>query len=575
MPGRIGLTIDTNDLTLAVGERALVSCVVTNQGDVVDAFTLAIPALSPDWYTLTPAQVSLFPQTQALVMLEIHPPATGTTLAGDYPFQLVVASRDQPDERMELTITLHIAAVSELAVALEPQRIVARQGTFQVRLTNNGNVDRPVVVRPSDPDARLVFTFGAAEALPAGATTTPLSTGADPAAPADPNVSVAQPVGTLAPLGTEVLTEWTPPVAGVDQGRLELTVPPATTVQIPVTVAPRRRIWVGPVTPLTFEIMVTPPGVEWEEREAQKVNGELSYSPYLLPWAMLPLALRRVMLLAVPLLMLGLILFLLLRPAAAAPAVPTPVLPDINATLTAVAVSASQTAAAAAATQTANAAASQTAAAAATQTALALAAQQTAEAAATQTALAAAQQTAAANAALTAQAAAALTPVGLPTILKLTIESAPGTQQGARVTWVVSNAEKVTLNNDPVALTGSRPVVTSTDQALTLVATNANGSVSQSTGLLLVRPPQIVSYTADQTTVPAGTEVTLSWRTLGAAKLTLNGQPVSGPDGTQKVRPTVTTDYLLTAENALGPAVSVVTVNVTGTATPGAQNASP
>jgi hypothetical protein len=542
MPGRIGLTIDTNDLTLAVGERALVSCVVTNQGDVVDAFTLAIPALSPDWYTLTPAQVSLFPQTQALVMLEIHPPATGTTLAGDYPFQLVVASRDQPDERMELTITLHIAAVSELAVALEPQRIVARQGTFQVRLTNNGNVDRPVVVRPSDPDARLVFTFGAAEAVPAGTTTTPLSAGADPAAPADPNVSVAQPVGTLAPLGTEVLTEWTPPVAGVDQGRLELTVPPATTVQIPVTVAPRRRIWVGPVTPLTFEIMVTPPGVEWEEREAQKVNGELSYSPYLLPWAMLPLALRRVMLLAVPLLMLGLILFLLLRPAAAAPAVPTPVLPDINATLTAVAVSASQTAAAAAATQTA---------------------------------LAAAQQTAAANAALTAQAAAALTPVGLPTLLKLTIESAPGTQQGARVTWVVSNAEKVTLNNDPVALTGSRPVVTSTDQALTLVATNANGSVSQSTGLLLVRPPQIVSFTADQTTVPAGTEVTLSWRTLGAAKLTLNGQPVSGPDGTQKVRPMVTTDYLLTAENALGPAVSVVTVNVTGTATPGAQNASP
>ena len=77
MPGRIGLTIDTNDLTLAVGERAHVSCVVTNQGDVVDAFTLAIPALSPDWYTLTPAQVSLFPQTQALVMLEIHPPPTG------------------------------------------------------------------------------------------------------------------------------------------------------------------------------------------------------------------------------------------------------------------------------------------------------------------------------------------------------------------------------------------------------------------------------------------------------------------------------------------------------------------
>src|SRR5690349_3902278 len=132
MAGRIGLTLDNNDLTLAVGERALITCMVTNQGDVVDAFTLAIPALGPDWYTLTPGQVSLFPQTQALVMLEIHPPAGGTTLAGDYPFQLVVASRDQPGERMELTITQHIAAVSELAVGLEPQRIVARQGKFQL-----------------------------------------------------------------------------------------------------------------------------------------------------------------------------------------------------------------------------------------------------------------------------------------------------------------------------------------------------------------------------------------------------------------------------------------------------------
>jgi hypothetical protein len=50
---------------------------------------------------------------------------------------------------------------------------------------------------------------------------------------------------------------------------------------------------------------------------------------------------------------------------------------------------------------------------------------------------------------------------------------------------------------------------------------------------------------------------------------------VTGPDGTQKVRPTVTTDYLLTAENALGPAVNLVTVNVTGGPTPGVQNATP
>ena len=89
--------------------------------------------------------------------------------------------------------------------------------------------------------------------------------------------------------------------------------PVSSVVQIPLTVKTKKRIWTGREQNLRFDVAATPPGVEWEAREARRA-GELIYRPYLARWSALPLMLRRAIAIGVPLLMLGLLLFLLLRP---------------------------------------------------------------------------------------------------------------------------------------------------------------------------------------------------------------------------------------------------------------------
>ncbi|MDQ3928728.1 MAG: hypothetical protein M3328_06220, partial [Chloroflexota bacterium] len=395
MASRVELETNLQEIDLSAGETSTVSITVSNAGNVVDAFDITVLDLDPSWYTITPTQVSLFPQAKGTVTLQLHPPAQATVLAGLYPFQVIATSRDDPSERASILLQFTLAAVADLALGIEPQRIVARRGTFNLTVTNAGNTERQVVLRPSDPDALLLFTFGRADAtaisrrlaradgLPADTPTSPDAT------TMNMNVSTGRPVGELEPLPTTVDTEWTEPGGEAPQGSLELTLPASTSVTIPMTVATRRRIWTGPETPLKFEVAATPPGVEWEETEARRINGELVYRPLLAIWAGLPMATRRVLAILIPLLILALLLFLLLRPTGN----PNGGTVNAGATQTALALAAAQTqtaaALAAAQTQTAVAAAAAAnaaaAAAAAAQTQTALAA---AGAAQTQTALA-------------------------------------------------------------------------------------------------------------------------------------------------------------------------------------------
>jgi hypothetical protein len=529
--GRIGLETDVTEVSLQAGESAPLQITITNNGYVVDAFDLSVSALDPSWYTLAPARVSLFPHAGATATLQIHPPPQATALAGDYAFELVAISRDDPTEVARLPLRLWLAAAGDISLDIEPQRIVARRGTFRLVVDNESNRARPVVLRPSDPDALLIFSFGPAVATPLAEATAPTSR------EREEEVSVGQEAGRIRVQSSNVETAWTPPGAEAAQGALELTLPPASRVELPLTVQPRKRLWFGKEVPFRFEVAATPPGVEWEEKDVRRTTGELVYGPVFAALMGLPPALRRALAVIIPLLLLALALYLLFRPQPA----PAGTVDNPSATRTAA------NAAGAAATLTALAAlggASQT------QTALALA--NAAGAAATQTALA--LERASADATRTALAA--------PPVQIIRFDWAATPDNQVQVTWEVTHAITVTINSTPVPLTGSMPVDVSRDQSITLVASDGRNTISQSKGVLLVQPPTIKSFTADRSEVCPGCEVTLTWSTERAERVLLDGQAQADMNGSAKVRPTQTTEYLLTAESALGRVEQVLTVTV-------------
>lgn len=579
MVARIRLEADVAEADLAAGETALIKIAVTNAGSIVDAFDITVRDLDPAWYTLSPARVSLFPQAQSSVILRLHPTGGANALAGAYPFQLVATSRDTPDDSTDIPMQLRIAAVGDLLLDIEPKRIVARQGTYTVALTNTGNTARDVVVRPSDPEARLAFTFGAAKAIPYEPpdVVPPVGSTVPATSPDAPtmqyDVSGDRMGSRAALLPSSLDTDWTRPGGDAAQGYLSFTMPPASRIDLPLNVQTKGRIWTGNgAVQLPFEVTATPPGVEWEPNEARKTSGELVYKPILSWWSGLPIVLRRVLAIGIPLLLLLGIGAALLRQPTGSQAQPTLAGINVGATQTAAANAQLTALANAAASQTALAQAAANAAAGnnATQTALA---QQ--NAAATQTALA---QAAANNGtggpgssgtAGSGSASAVSTFSGPPAINKFDFVSASdGT---LRVEWTVANAITTTLNNVTVPLTGTQVVDTATDQSFTLTATNGRDTVTQSRGVMLMRPPQIQTFSADQSEVCSGCEVTLTWKALRAEKLNLDGQPLDSSNGTMKFKPTARKEYVLTVENVLGKDIRTVAVNVNPNSTPTAQ----
>lgn len=578
MAGLIGLESNKREIVLTGGETDTVELTVTNGGYVVDAFDLSVPQLSADWYTLTPARISLFPNAKATATLQLHPSAEMMSLAGDYDFAVVAISRDTPGETTELPMRLTLLAVGDLMLDMAPQRVVGRQGNYRLILTNDGNKARSVVLRPSDAEERLLFTFGAAEAVPvseAEAERRATLTGDVPS-----SVSVGRSVGDAGLITANLDTQATPPGAEAPQGTFEFTMPPATRVTAPLNVRSKKRIWVGSgrEMPLAFEVAATPPGIGWEEREARRIQGELIYPPIFGWMAGMPLGLRRILLLAIPLLLLALILYLLLRPTNAQTngGIPTVVAGGNSATQTALADAAAQTQTALAlanlnsATQTALAAGA--AAAAQTQTAQAVAAAaaqtQTAQAiaggnSATQTALAAANQTGTAVAAGRTATAQALGITGPVEIVSFDWTDTSPAGDIITASWEVKNSITVTLNLTPVPRVGAQGYSTGASQSIDLAATDGLQTKRKSLGKLVVPAPVIRTFTGNPTTVCPGCEVTLNWEVEDASEILVDGSLVSNaPTGSATVRPTQTTEFLLTARSISGSDERIVTIIV-------------
>ncbi|MFT4548999.1 MAG: hypothetical protein ACI9MB_002969, partial [Verrucomicrobiales bacterium] len=101
---------------------------------------------------------------------------------------------------------------------------------------------------------------------------------------------------------------------------------------------------------------------------------------------------------------------------------------------------------------------------------------------------------------------------------------------------------------------------TTTTYTLSVTA-GAEVSTAQAT-VTIDNDPVIHSFGGSQTTVSAGTDVTLSWDVANFDSLELNGSPIEGGGDSLVVTPLATTTYTLTAINADGSATATLTIIV-------------
>ncbi len=147
---------------------------------------------------------------------------------------------------------------------------------------------------------------------------------------------------------------------------------------------------------------------------------------------------------------------------------------------------------------------------------------------------------------------------------------------GSRLSWTVSGATGLSLDNGIGAVTGGyKDVSPSATTGYTLTATNTVNGVSvtrtaSATVYVSPRPtvPSIDSFTADAGAIAAGTGTNLRWsvsNSVGAVTVAISNVGPVAQSGTQWVTPTNTLKYTLTATNSLDANKSVsldVTVTV-------------
>ncbi|MCU1310917.1 MAG: pyrrolo-quinoline quinone [Candidatus Angelobacter sp.] len=139
-----------------------------------------------------------------------------------------------------------------------------------------------------------------------------------------------------------------------------------------------------------------------------------------------------------------------------------------------------------------------------------------------------------------------------------------GPGQQSKLSWNVSNADKVTIDNGigDVALVGSTSVSPTATTTYTLTATGAQGTktatvqVTFSNGITL-------QFSGNPNNISAGQSATLAWKSTNANSVTIDqGVGQQPPNGSVVVTPAATTTYTATANGAQGTQTATVTINV-------------
>jgi len=135
-----------------------------------------------------------------------------------------------------------------------------------------------------------------------------------------------------------------------------------------------------------------------------------------------------------------------------------------------------------------------------------------------------------------------------------------------QVKWQVSGAQQVSIDGKQVdPQQGTLTIDQPESKEYVLVASNAGGTANQTLGIVLLKPPTVVTFEASPASITAGATTTLSWKVENATKLSVDGEQVAKQDiaaGKREVKPDQTRDYVLIAENDVAWVVRRVTVQV-------------
>jgi hypothetical protein len=145
-------------ITVDPGRSARCLIYLRNTGQIVDQFVLSVVGDMSGWARLRPDVVNILPNEESVVELLIAPPMSPEVPAGDHPFAIRIASKEDAAGSVVYEGLAIVTRFVRLNVEIVPHTTRGRWfGRHTVAVDNLGNFPLRVTPAPTDPDLLLKF----------------------------------------------------------------------------------------------------------------------------------------------------------------------------------------------------------------------------------------------------------------------------------------------------------------------------------------------------------------------------------------------------------------------------------
>jgi hypothetical protein len=167
---RTAISLEPAGLEVQAGQSVTARVNISNQGIQVDHFRVSVSGIPSDWVSDLPPVIRLLPGEEHGVELTFRPPRSPQSRAGLHPLAVLVTSQQDAHEVAEARGTLTIVPYYDLSAELNPQKQSGtEEGTFRVRIRNQGNARGTVSLQATDPEEGCTYAFTSPQiVVPAG-----------------------------------------------------------------------------------------------------------------------------------------------------------------------------------------------------------------------------------------------------------------------------------------------------------------------------------------------------------------------------------------------------------------------
>lgn len=160
-------------LRVVPGTEASVEVRIRNTGVLVDQVDLTVLGEPAVWATVDPPRLNLLPGQDGTARLTFAPPRSFDVAAGDRPYAIRAASREDPDGSSVEEAVLEVAEFELVVAELVPRASRApRAGRHELAIDNLSNHPLVLALTATDPDEVLDFKLDATEFTAAPGTST-------------------------------------------------------------------------------------------------------------------------------------------------------------------------------------------------------------------------------------------------------------------------------------------------------------------------------------------------------------------------------------------------------------------